>query len=88
MPIAGVVALSPRIYEQRWPKTSSEAMLKTPVFCTHGHLDPVIPFAQTKAGIENLANLGVQTNFKGHEMEHEIIPDEILDLRNWLNDRL
>lgn len=87
-PIAGVVALSPRIYEEFLPTEISENILSTPLFIAHGEFDSVIPFKQTMEGAQKIANLGFEIQFNGYDMDHEIDVIEIRDVREWLNEYL
>lgn len=83
--IAGVVALSPRLYTDRIPDKFTNEQEKTPLFMAHGKFDEVINFKETKEIFnQKLSKLGL-ANFNEYEMGHEIDPDEILALRNWLN---
>ncbi len=87
-PLGGIIALSPRIYEQRIPSQLSDEQKATPIFCAHGHHDQAIPFTQTKQRFQNIAKLHPQTVFNEYEMEHTIDYYEIMDLREWLNNYL
>ncbi|EPZ51866.1 phospholipase/carboxylesterase [Bacteriovorax sp. BAL6_X] len=86
--LGGIVLMSPRIYPERRPQELSNCLKKTDIFCAHGSLDPVIDINQTRAGIEHLVGLGANAQFHAYEMEHEIDIDEVIQLRNWLNQRL
>lgn len=86
--IGGVVLMSPRIYPERLPSQLSPCLKETDLFCAHGENDPVIDINQTKAGIEHLNKLGLRSEFYQYDMEHEIDIEEIMQLRNWLNERL
>lgn len=87
-PLAGVVALSPRIYEEYLPITVSSEATKTPLFIAHGEFDGVIPFKQTMNGAQKLADLGYEVQFNSYDMDHEIDVIEIRDVREWLNEYL
>lgn len=87
-PLAGIVALSPRLYPDRIPSRFNYGQLNTPLFIAHGIYDEVIEFAQTKNIIDTHLINHEKLNFKTYDMGHEIDPYEILDLRNWLNERL
>lgn len=87
--LAGLVLMSPRIYPEHLPSGQlSKCLKETPIFCAHGKLDPVIDINQTKAGIAHLQSKGAKVDFFEYEMEHEIDIDEIIQVRNWLNEYL
>ncbi|WP_412470837.1 alpha/beta hydrolase [Halobacteriovorax sp. RT-2-4] len=86
--LGGIVLMSPRIYPERRPQQLSKCLKETAIFCAHGSLDPVIDIHQTKAGIDHLVSLGANAQFHAYEMEHEIDIDEVIQLRNWLNEHL
>jgi len=79
IPFAGAIALSPRFKLVDEMKLSNS----TPCFITHGLYDEVIPFSETEIAAKMWIdhNLG---QFKKYACGHEIIIEEIQDLRNWL----
>lgn len=86
-PFAGVVALSPRIFLR--PELEEKAKtFKRPIFIAHGEYDEMIPYAETKNGVDKLKALGPNLEFKSYPMGHEIDIMTILDLRQWLNQQL
>ena len=86
--LGGIIALSPRMYEDRMPNELNEFQKQTPIFSAHGHFDQAIPFQETKSRIQKLAALSADIVFKEYEMEHTIDYYEIMDLREWLNEYL
>jgi predicted esterase len=77
---AAAVALSPR-FKLIDPLNQQQ---KTPSFISHGKNDEVIPFGETQAAAQEwfAFNPG---QFKAYECGHEIIIDEIQDVREWLS---
>ncbi len=86
--LGGIIALSPRMYEERMPNELNEFQKKTPIFSAHGHYDQAIPFLETKSCVQKLMSLDAEIVFKEYEMEHTIDYYEIMDLRVWLNEYL
>ncbi len=84
-PLAGIMALSmpiplpDRIAAERRP----ENML-TPVFLAHGTSDPIVPYSMGEAAYRLLTSLGQPVEWHSYDMEHNIIPQEIADIRAWL----
>lgn len=85
-PIAGAMALSPRMSSFHNYINPSQALTKTPIFSAHGALDPIIPYSETKAEIQRMREVNPQIEFQTYEIGHEIDIMEIIDLRNWLNE--
>ncbi len=55
-----------------------------PIFMAHGELDPMVPII---AGRESCTSLrGIQPNVEWREypIDHHVSPDEIIDIRRWL----
>ena len=83
--LAGVIALSPRIYHENIPADMKQA---NKIFMAHGKYDPVINFQETYEGYKRIKSLGHDIIFKSYNMEHQIDYQEIIDLRQWLNEEL
>lgn len=86
--LGGIILMSPRIYPERLPEKLSGCLAQTDIFCAHGSLDPVIDINQTKSGAEHIKQLGAKVDFYSYPMEHEIDIDEIVQIRQWLNEHL
>ena len=72
-PLAGVIALSGYVPAKQ-----------TPVFMAHGTLDPVISLVQAKKGLEVLNKAGASVEFFDYPMVHEICPDEVADIAEFI----
>ena len=83
-PIAGVIALSG--YAPQHPRLSELSNLarQTPIFMAHGTLDPVISIAQARASLERLNKAGASVEFAEYPMMHEICPDEVSDIGDFI----
>lgn len=50
----------------------------------HGTLDPVISLVQAKKGLEVLNKAGASVEFFDYPMVHEICPDEVADIAEFI----
>ena len=57
---------------------------QTPIFMAHGTLDSVITIAQARAGLETLNQAGATVEFFDYPMMHEICPDEVTDIAEFI----
>ena len=57
---------------------------QTPIFMAHGTLDPVISIAQARASLERLNKAGASVEFAEYPMMHEICPDEVSDIGDFI----
>lgn len=86
--LGGIVALSPRVFYSELNKSLSDQAKKTPLFMAHGEFDPVIPYTEVSEAQHLIREQGLDVSFYAYEMEHEIDPIEMKDLREWLNEYL
>ncbi len=86
---AGLVALSswlPGPVAQAVPKLPEHENL--PVFVAHGTEDPMIPVERARESREALLPFGVGLTFREYEMAHEIRPEALRDLLEWLESKV
>jgi predicted esterase len=81
----GIVCMSPRIYLEGMSVQIKEHHLKTPVFMAHGNMDQAINFKEVEKQYQELKAQGLIIEWHEHDMGHEIVIEEIVQLRNWLN---
>lgn len=84
--LGGVLALSPRVYMDA--SELSEGFKVTPLFSIHGKHDDVIPYSETRTSLMQMKPLMKDFYFNDYEMGHEICFEEVLEIRNWLNERI
>ena len=83
--LAGVMALSsympvPQKFQQeRLPTNDS-----TPVFMAHGQMDQVLPHEMGKESYDLLVAAGYSVSWYSYPMAHNVSPEEIVDIREWL----
>ncbi len=82
--VAGVVVLSGFLANQgglgAWP----EALGETPLFWAHGTQDPAVPFSLALEGRKRIREAGGKMESRDYDMGHWVIPEEMSDLKNWL----
>ncbi|MFK7701138.1 alpha/beta hydrolase [Pseudomonas caspiana] len=87
-PLGGVLALStyaPTFGEQL---QLSDSQRSIPVCCLHGTFDNVVQKSMGLAAYEFLKAQGVTVTWQEYPMEHQVLPQEISDIRAWLIDKL
>ncbi len=87
--LAGIVALStwlPLAATTIAERHAANAGL--PIFMGHGSLDPVVPQALGSATRELLSGLGYAVDWHSYPMAHQVMAEEIADLRRWIGARL
>lgn len=87
--LAGVMALS--TYLPLAAQTPSEATAggrATPVFMAHGLHDPVVTLDLGERSRDALRAMAVPVEWHTYPMPHAVCPDEINDIRHWLDQRL
>ena len=88
-PLAGVMGLStwvPRIDSLEAECDSANA--STPLFLAHGSMDPMVPEAHGRDSADKLEKMGYSVIWHSYPMLHAVCPEEIIDMREWMSDRL
>ncbi|TDF86643.1 alpha/beta hydrolase [Pseudomonas sp. H9] len=86
--LGGVIALSTYAPTFAQERELSACQQRTPALCLHGVHDPVVPSAMGRSAFEHLKHWGVNTEWKEYPMEHEVLPEEVQDIADWLSKRL
>lgn len=87
--LGGIVALS--TYLPIAEIVASErhaANAHTPIFMAHGTFDPVVPLMLGEMSRQRLLGFGHPLEWRGYPMAHQVCPQEISDLADWLGQRL
>ncbi len=66
------------------PEAPSKVKEPIRVFMAHGTSDFMIRVAVARKSKRLLEDLGVPVEYREYEMAHDIVPDELDDLRKWL----
>ena len=83
--VTGVVVLSGFLVNEEILGVGPDALGTTPVFWGHGTQDPAVPFALALQGRDRLRDAGVELESHDYSMGHWVTPEEVDDLRKWLN---
>jgi phospholipase/carboxylesterase len=86
---AGLVALSswlPAELAATVPRRPELAQL--PVFVAHGSQDPMLPVAMGQSSRDGLLQLGVPVTYREYAMGHEVRPELLRDLVEWLESKV
>lgn len=86
--LGGVLALSTYA-----PTFSDDMQLpdtkrRLPVLCLHGRFDDVVTPDMGRAAYDRLHTSGVQVQWRDYPMSHEVLPEEIRDIAEWLGQLL
>ena len=84
----GVAFLSGVCVPELLPDEARVATSALPVLMTHGRQDLVLSIQQGRAARELLSRLSVDLDYKEYDMGHEISPECLQDLSDWLARRL
>ena len=88
VPVAGVMALSTYLpFGNKNSEEMTEASKSIPVFMAHGKFDPVVPMGLGEYSRQQLQQLGVSVQFKTYPMQHNVCPEEIHAMSDWLSER-
>jgi len=61
------------------------ANIDTPILLAHGLMDPMIPISRAVASREALLSLNYQVEWRQYGMGHQLCPEEITHISDWLN---
>lgn len=85
-PLAGIIALSGFLPETaELSEKASPANQHIPIFLAHGRDDPIVPYALGLFTQSHLTKAGYTVDWHSYDMPHTVCPEEVLDLKNWLN---
>lgn len=84
--LAGILALSTYLPISDAVKAErSEVNLDTPIFMAHGQHDEVIDFNFARNSRMKLAKMDYNVDWKEYPMAHSVIPEELDDIRGFLD---
>lgn len=83
--LAGIMALSTYlVLEDELEGERSEANASVPVLQVHGTHDPMVPVTRGQAARDQLTSLGYDVQWQEYPMQHEVCPDELVLIGQWL----
>lgn len=87
-PLGGVLALSTYAPTFSDDMQLADTKRQLPVLCLHGRFDDVVTPDMGRAAYERLRASGVQAQWRDYPMSHEVLPEEIRDIAEWLGQLL
>ena len=88
-PLAGIMALSTYIpIRDTLGNAEKNGNGDISIFYGHGDYDPVIPIDQAQSAKSFLEENGYSVEWHTYPMEHSVSPQEINDIKNWLEKTL
>jgi len=87
--LGGVVGVSGWLaFQEEYPDAFSPVAREQAFLVTHGLRDPLLPYRITQAQCAFLKAQGIDLEFKSYDKEHTMLPQEVGDIREWLERRL
>jgi phospholipase/carboxylesterase len=87
-PFAGILALSCYLpLPESLAREGCEASRAVPIMMAHGLHDPLIPLGLAEQSRDRLRRLGYAVDWHTYPMPHAVYPQEIRDIRQWLEQR-
>ncbi|NQD96469.1 alpha/beta hydrolase, partial [Pseudomonas sp. CrR25] len=87
-PLGGVLALSTYAPTFADDTPLADTKRQLPVLSLHGTFDDVVSPALGRAAHDYLSARGVNAQWRDYPMGHEVLPEEIRDIADWLEERL
>ena len=73
---------------EEYPQAFTPAAREGKFLVTHGLQDPLLPYEVTAQQCKRLRDLGLDLDFRTYDKEHTMLPEEVMDIRDWLRARL
>ena len=87
--IGGIVALSCYLsFPDRLEAEINHVNQNVPILMVHGSEDTMIPVSRARESMGKLLQSGCTVEWHEYEMEHSVCGKEILDISEWLNQRI
>ena len=84
--LAGILALSTYVHDhEHLAERVSFASIDVPILMLHGLADPMIPMTRAVTAREALLGLNYRVEWRQYAMGHQVCPEEITDIGDWLN---
>jgi len=84
--LRGIMGLSTYLHDhEHLAERADFANIDTPIFMAHGLSDPMIPITRAITSREALLGLNYQVEWHEYAMGHQVCPQEIADIAQWLN---
>nr|MBC8517751.1 alpha/beta hydrolase fold domain-containing protein [Euryarchaeota archaeon] len=87
--LAGMMILSAyQVLADTYDEEASDENRETPILFGHGVYDDMVPVMMGRAALESMVDAGNPCEWNGYRMGHEVIMDELIRIKEWLNDLL
>ena len=83
--VRAVICLSGFLMNEGEIQSQTNSPKTTPVFAAHGLYDPILPFEQSKKSLQVLKDAGFDLTWREYQMEHEIVPEEVDAIQDFLS---
>ncbi|MFT6387273.1 MAG: phospholipase/carboxylesterase [Cellvibrionaceae bacterium] len=84
--LGGILALSTYLpFATEAKIQQSGANTQSPILAMHGLHDAVVPLALGKGSADALSALGYSVEWKTYSMEHNVMPEQLVDIGRWIN---
>jgi phospholipase/carboxylesterase len=83
---AGLLPLSTYMpFHEEAKEVESGVNKSTPIFASHGTVDPIVPVQMGNDSATLLKGLGYNVEFKTYPMQHQVMMEQIQDIGAWIN---
>lgn len=83
--LGGVIGISGYFhFFPRWRQSLTQDSRKTPWIMTHGYKDDILPYQETKFGVEKLKDVGLDVQFVSLNKKHDMIDEEFPIIKRWV----
>ncbi len=80
----GIAALSTWLPDEAMERADRDHVGQLPVLVQHGADDPLVGIDRGRGSRDRLVELGVQPDYREYPMQHQIVPESLRDLSDWL----
>jgi phospholipase/carboxylesterase len=80
----GVAALSTWLPDEAMERANRDSIGQLPVLVQHGTDDPLVGIDRGRVSRDRLVELGAQPDYREYPMQHQIVPESLRDLSDWL----
>jgi phospholipase/carboxylesterase len=87
--VAGAALMSGRVLPEIRPMLAAPEQLNgLPILVVHGTADTVLPINNGRASRDLLSSLPIALTYHEYPMGHEVSPQSLTDVNNWLSEQL
>lgn len=87
--LGGIVGVSGWLaFQEEYPAAFAPVAKDQAFLVTHGLRDPILSFRNSEAQCVFLKQHGINLVFQRYDKDHTILPEELRDIRAWLQERI